>query len=112
MSMGYFSTDEGAWLSGTLWRAVEGLPVRGVPLSDIHPECIEYALKLFEYDYELDRITQADLTYPIIMMSNGYIADGYHRLAKAIRSKQSTIRLVLLEQMPPSDDVSEMDPID
>jgi hypothetical protein len=47
-----------------------------------------------------DRINNADLSYPIIFAPNGDIADGVHRIAKAIREGKKYIKAIQLCKMP------------
>lgn len=44
-----------------------------------------------KYKHDMDRIKKADLSYPIIV-SDVYIIDGYHRIAKAYLEKKKTIK--------------------
>jgi len=55
--------------------------------------------KLYSKDYT--RILRADLNYPILIHKGWIIADGVHRLGKAMLNKQRTIlaRLITKEQM-------------
>ena len=43
----------------------------------------------------------ADLSYPIILAPDGTIADGRHRLIKALTEKKEFINAVQLESLPP-----------
>jgi hypothetical protein len=46
------------------------------------------------------RIENCDLKYPIIINDRGYIADGWHRVAKAILSGKTTIKAIRMNEMP------------
>ncbi|WP_167858736.1 ParB/RepB/Spo0J family partition protein [Methylobacterium nonmethylotrophicum] len=48
-------------------------------------------------------INEAILDYPIIMLGNGNIVDGAHRVAKAYLLKKRTIRAVIIDKMPEPD---------
>ena len=74
------------------------------------PECTEsinplvQALSEHFNEYNLDdwsRVVQADLRYPIIIYGNYCIMDGCHRIAKAMLSGQSVIKVVRLKELPP-----------
>lgn len=84
-------TPEGRafWSTATLWRAAEGLPVRQMAIADIAeferdcwfgethvPTCRAVA-------QHARKIWAADLTYPIILSSDGGLMDGGHRIGKA-----------------------------
>lgn len=47
-----------------------------------------------------DRVTQANLNYPILLTPEGYIGDGCHRIIKAWKCGWSHILVVKLEVMP------------
>ncbi len=56
------------------------------------------SIKSFVFHYE--RVNNADLKYPIILDDEGFICDGWHRVAKAILNGQTHIKAVRLEVMP------------
>lgn len=49
------------------------------------------------------RINNTDLKYPIIIDTDGDIADGYHRCMKAILLGKTEIDAIRMEEMPPPD---------
>ncbi len=53
-----------------------------------------------EFCYHVKRVQKADMSHPIILDDEGYICDGWHRVAKAIIEGQTTIMAVRLEIMP------------
>ena len=46
------------------------------------------------------RCTKANLDYPILLDVNGFICDGWHRVARAIIEGRATIKAIRLEEMP------------
>lgn len=54
-----------------------------------------------------NRIKKADLDYPIILDEFGFIADGWHRVTKAIALGRRTIKAVRLNKMPEPDKTRE-----
>jgi len=48
---------------------------------------------------------EADLSYPIILASDGTVMDGMHRVAKAARQQQIEIEAVQFEHDPPPNHV-------
>lgn len=77
------------WHSERLWRCAEALSVKQVAIdsiaefdqdcwfgADVRPTCRDVAK-------HAQRISEADLSYPIILASDGHLMDGGHRLAKA-----------------------------
>jgi len=77
------------WWTDLLWQQAEGLPVAAVRLTDVPefdmncwfgdtlpPTCRAVAV-------HARRIYEADLSYPVVLSSDGSLMDGGHRLAKA-----------------------------
>lgn len=54
---------------------------------------------IVDFVNEIKRIENADLKYPILI-HNGFIMDGKHRLAKAIWQGKKTIKVKFLEELP------------
>jgi len=50
-------------------------------------------------------IDEADLSFPIIVSSNGAVMDGMHRVAKAMRQGRKEIAAVQFEHDPEPDNV-------
>ena len=107
-------TPEGRafWSNETLWRAAEGLPVRQVPIADIAefdrdcwfgaahvPTCRAVA-------EHARRIQMADLSYPVILASDGGLMDGGHRIGKAWLLGMSKIAAVRFEIDPTPDSLT------
>ena len=55
---------------------------------------------LDDFIYHLNRVNETDLKYPIILDNCGVIADGLHRVCKAISKGETTIKAIRLETMP------------
>lgn len=53
-----------------------------------------------DFLFHYKRVEDADLKYPIILDNLGRIADGYHRICKAILQGKKTIKAIRLEEMP------------
>lgn len=60
-----------------------------------------------DFIHHAKRCSDADLKYPILLDHYGTIADGMHRLVKAIVLGKKTIRAIRLETMPTADRVEE-----
>lgn len=50
-----------------------------------------------------DRILKSDLSYPLILSPNEDILDGIHRVAKAMLFKEKKLKIIKLNELPPSD---------
>ena len=55
---------------------------------------------LDEFIMQCKRVQDTDLKYPIIIDEHGIIANGYHRLAKAILEGKTEIDCIRMEKMP------------
>lgn len=88
------------WLTERLWELARGLAVEVVAIEQIPefdlvcwfgsgapPTCRNVAL-------HARRIQQADLSYPVILSSDGRLMDGGHRLAKAWLAGETHVRAV------------------
>jgi len=72
---------------------LEGINLSGMPWGDVN---------MIDFIYHVNRMNQADLGHPIILDDEGYICDGWHRVAKAVLEGKETIKAVRLYQMPES----------
>lgn len=58
---------------------------------------------IFDLAFHVKAVNDADLSYPIILDWNGSIADGRHRLIKALTLGHSTIKCVRMYWKPEAD---------
>lgn len=73
------------------------MPLAGIPIDDMPWS----NLKSFkDFVSHCKQIENADLKFPIIIDDFGYVADGWHRIAKAILSGAKTIKAIRLQHMP------------
>lgn len=74
-----------------------------MPLAGIHMDGIPWSdLKSFkDFVSHCKQIEDADLKFPIIIDDFGYVADGWHRIAKALLNGAKTIKAIRLQSMPP-----------
>ena len=71
----------------TLMKAATDLPVIEYQIDTeiLLEELLYWQLKNFrDYLAHYRRVTEADLTQPIILRADGYIMDGWHRIIKAL----------------------------
>ncbi len=94
------------WLTETLWRAAESLPVIRIPLgaiAEFDRDCWfqdKHAPTCRAVAEHARRIQEADLSYPIILSADGRLMDGGHRLAKAYLLGAADIAAVRFEVDP------------
>jgi hypothetical protein len=99
-----------AWKAETLYLFAKAkeYPVRDLPLwaVDLSDEPFD-ARSLALFIMQAKRVQQCSLEHPIILDDAGQIADGYHRLCKAILEGHETIKAIRLEEMPAPDRIVE-----
>lgn len=100
------------WRAETLYlfAKAKGYPVRNLPLwaVDLTDKAFS-ADNLSQFIFQCKRVQDCSLDYPIILDDCGQIADGYHRVCKAIIEGRETIKAIRLEAMPAPDRIEEDD---
>jgi hypothetical protein len=98
-----------AWDVDRLLELSRGLPVEEVELGDIWEVDTVYwfddrqqptVRKVVEHAHLMEEV---DLSYPIILGSDGRVMDGMHRVARALLEGRSTITAVRLAEHPEPD---------
>jgi len=101
-----FIRGKKAWKAETLYLFAKAkeYPVRDLPLwaVDLSDEPFD-ARSLMLFIMQAKRVQNCSLEHPIILDDSGQIADGYHRLCKAILEGHETIKAIRLEEMPAPD---------
>ncbi len=93
------------WYVDELWQLSQSLHVREVSPQEVIDLDVD---GWFGKDTptprnilnHMKRILEADLTYPIILNSDGLIMDGAHRACKAILLNLKTVKIVQFESPP------------
>lgn len=73
------------------------LDLRGVDLSN---KAWGANYNTASFIYHMVRVNKATLDHPIILDDEGYICDGWHRVAKSIIEGKDTIKAIRLTMMP------------
>lgn len=84
------------WKAQTLYDFAKAkeYPVLNMPLWNIDLTAEPFECnQLHSFIFQCKRVNQCSLKYPIILDEVGQIADGYHRLCKAILEGKETIKL-------------------
>lgn len=110
------SFDESGYTQGVnYWKAqtlYDFAKAKEYPVQDLPLWCLNLSVNPFELDnfnsfiFQVKRVNECSLDYPIILDSDGRIADGYHRVCKAILEGKETIKAIRLEQMPAPDEIN------
>ena len=99
-----------AWKAQTLYDFAKA---KEYPVMDMPLWCIDLSDAPFDsgslrnFIFQCKRVQECSLDYPIILDDNGQIADGYHRLCKAILEGKETIKAIRLLEMPSPDRVDK-----
>ncbi len=78
---------------------VMDLPLWAVNLSS---NCFD-SWSLQSFIFQVERVNKCSLEHPIILDDYGQIADGYHRVCKAILEGKETIKAIRMLEMPTPD---------
>ena len=98
------SSGDKIWDAGTLFKASKGLKPYDLQLSaiDLSNRFSDYS-SMANFLYQMKRVQEADLSYPIIQAPDGWIMDGYHRIVRAIFDGATTIKCIRLTVLPEPD---------
>lgn len=98
------------WKAKTLYEFAEqekypvlDLPLWAIDLTNAPFECVN----LITFIDHLKRVYDCSLDYPIILDDCGQIADGNHRVCKAIVEGKETIKAIRLLKMPEPDKIED-----
>jgi hypothetical protein len=105
-----YSNGHQTWPVATLWEAAKDLTPITAPIAEIcdlddlldSHTWSDGPLSVREIVDHHERIQDADLSYPIILTPEGWIADGVHRIVKAHLAGITHLPVVRLTQMPPT----------
>lgn len=100
-----FRSGRQVWGIMRLFEKAKGLEPFDLPLQAIYIgtkiwEPIESPKKLAEH---MKQVMAVDLNYPVILDDEGFIMDGWHRVAKALLEGFPTIKAVRFDETPDCD---------
>ena len=95
----YYHDGRGCWWSvARLADAAKDLVPFDMPIAGIDlDQCPWQGCNMFELAFHVGLCMDADLSKPIILDWNGSVADGRHRIIKAIVQGRRTIKAVRLQ---------------
>lgn len=73
-------------------------PGWGDPSNNIYYSATDVINNPIKYQDDYKRILKADLSYPIIISSDGFIVDGVHRLAKAHMTNKKLVKSYIFNE--------------
>ena len=95
----YYHDGRGCWWSvARLADAAKDLVPFDMPIAGIDLDAnIWEGSNMFMLAFHVKKVNEADLSSPIILDWNGSVADGRHRIIKAIIQGKRTIKAVRLQ---------------
>jgi hypothetical protein len=98
------------WTANTLIKACRDQDLKqfDMPLAGINLSAIPWGQtsSVDDLAYHFKRAMNSNLKYPIIIDWRGYIADGWHRVLKALLEDRKTVKAYRLNTMPEHDSVT------
>lgn len=89
----YIDRDGNEYSVARLIDDARDLPVFDVPVAAIDLSSEIWAgSNMLELSFHIKKVMDADLSHPILLDWNGAVADGRHRILKAIVTGQRTIK--------------------
>lgn len=89
--------------AASLYRHAEKLKLVpfDMPLAGFNLNVQPFTLKnLADFIFHVKRVDNTDIDYPVIFDNEGQLADGYHRIIRAILNGKTTIKAYRLPSMP------------
>lgn len=109
----HFGLDESQYKRGDkVWKAsslIAWCKAKEYPVFDMPLCCVDMSVEAFgfytldNFVFQMSRVQNCSLDYPIILDDLGQIADGYHRVCKAILQGRKTIKAIRMVEMPTHD---------
>ena len=98
------------WMASTLYRAChnQGLEPFELPLAALDLSMLHFSVSSAdEFIWQMKRCMDCDTDIPIVLDNLGQIADGAHRVCRAIADGKRTILAYRLMKMPEPDFIDE-----
>lgn len=101
-----YQRDSEVWKASTLYLFAKA---KEYPVFDLPLVAVDLSDKVFEvpnlrsFIYQCKRVYNCTFDYPVLLDDYGQIADGYHRVCKAILEGKKAIKAIRLEEMPAYD---------
>ncbi len=99
-----FEDNKEKWFVLRLIEKAKDLPVEEMPMSALNIYRLAPGItSMKSFVGHIQKVLDADLSYPIILDEEGYVMDGRHRIAKALLEGHKTIKFVRVEETPGPD---------
>lgn len=104
-----YRSDNNIWSASNLiqWCKEKEYPIFDLPLAGIDLSYSPWTSlsNVKQIANHFKRVQLANLDYSVILDDHGYIADGWHRIVKALVDGKSTIKAIRIQEMPQPDGV-------
>lgn len=109
LSENTFRSGDRVWVVANLIERARGLEPFDLPLAAIHAGTDVWSPVTSAYGLakEMRRVMDVDTSHPIILDEDGFIMDGWHRVARALLDGKATIKAVRFDETPPHDYLKE-----
>ena len=100
------------WKAETLYNYVKKNKLKPfkMPLASFNLDLVYHQFdndNLYAVIYQIKRVANCDITKPIVIDDVGQVADGLHRVVKAISMDMEYIMAYRLTDMPTPDEITE-----
>ena len=106
-----YTSGNNTWSASNLvqWCKEKKYPVFDLPLAGIDLSYIPWSnlTSVKTVASHFKRVQLANLEYPVILDDCGYIADGWHRIVKALIEGKRTIKAIRIQDMPEPDSIND-----
>lgn len=96
----YCTLGRHKWSVSRLIELSRELPVMTIPLGHLNVYCRYESLTLREMAMHMKAVSDADLSFPIILDEDGELMDGRHRIIKAMVTGVDSIKAVRFDENP------------
>jgi hypothetical protein len=100
-----FTSGKKVWFVANLIDRSKDLVPFDLPLAAIYAgsEVWESVSSAYGLAKQMRRVLDVETSHPIILDQEGFIMDGWHRVARALIDGKSTIKAVRFTETPPHD---------
>lgn len=106
-----YTSGDNVWSASNLiqWCKEKKYPIFDLPLAGIDLSYIPWSNlnSVKNIASHFKRVQSANLEYPVILDDYGYIADGWHRIVKALVEGKRTIKAIRIQDMPEPDSIND-----
>lgn len=109
LSENVFKDGNRVWVVANLIEHARGLTPFDLPLAALNSGSSVWdpVTSAYSLAKEMRRVLDVDTSHPVILDQDGFIMDGWHRVARALIDGAATIKAVRFDETPPHDYIKE-----